>query len=77
MHGDSQPQFRLRPGVGNRQSARSLRVIEGVSTAAALVARAAGLDLPICTAVADLLGGRLSLIDAMTRLLARKLREEV
>ena len=51
-------------------------VVEGVATAPALVARATGSDLPICSAVADLLTGELSLHGAMSRLLSRKLREE-
>jgi glycerol-3-phosphate dehydrogenase (NAD(P)+) len=50
--------------------------IEGVGTAPALVARAAHIDLPICTAVADLLAGRLSVTGAMASLLARPRRDE-
>jgi len=51
-------------------------VIEGVGTAAALIARYPTLDLPICRAVADLLAGRLSVAAAADRLLSRPLREE-
>ncbi len=51
-------------------------VIEGVATAPALVARAAGVDMPICTAVASLLAGRTTLGDAMAALLARPRRDE-
>jgi glycerol-3-phosphate dehydrogenase (NAD(P)+) len=51
-------------------------VVEGVATAAALVARARGIDLPICTAVADLLSGAVSLEGAMVRLLSRRQRDE-
>jgi glycerol-3-phosphate dehydrogenase (NAD(P)+) len=51
-------------------------VTEGVATAPALVARAAGVDMPICTAVADLLAGRTTLADAIGRLLARPRRNE-
>jgi glycerol-3-phosphate dehydrogenase (NAD(P)+) len=51
-------------------------VIEGVGTAAALIARCPTLDLPICRAVADLLAGRLSVAAAADRLLSRPLREE-
>jgi glycerol-3-phosphate dehydrogenase (NAD(P)+) len=49
-----------------------------VTTAPALVARAAslGVDLPICAAVADLVGGKLSVRDAVARLLARPQRDE-
>jgi glycerol-3-phosphate dehydrogenase (NAD(P)+) len=51
-------------------------VVEGVATAPALVARAAGVELPICAAVADLLAGALTLEGAMARLLSRKVGEE-
>lgn len=53
-------------------------VAEGVSTAPALVQRAAqsGVELPICAAVAALLAGDLTVTDAMARLLARPLRGE-
>lgn len=51
-------------------------VTEGVATAPALVARAAGLDMPICTAVAALLAGQTTLPQAMTALLARPRRDE-
>jgi glycerol-3-phosphate dehydrogenase (NAD(P)+) len=65
-------------------------VTEGVATAPALVARAAtlasqgcaagssgaGVDIPICTAVAALLDGRITLPQAMANLLARPLRDE-
>lgn len=51
-------------------------VTEGVATAPALVARAAGLDLPVCRAVADLLTGRIDLPGAMAALLARPRRDE-
>lgn len=53
-------------------------VAEGVATAPALVARAAvaGVEMPICAAVADLLEGRLSVREAMGRLLARPRRDE-
>ena len=53
-------------------------VTEGVATAPALVARAAasGVELPICQAVADLLAGRVTVAEAMARLLARPRRDE-
>ncbi len=53
-------------------------VAEGVETAPAIVARAAeaGVELPICAAVADLLAGQMSVGDAMGRLLARPRRDE-
>ena len=53
-------------------------VTEGVATAPALVARAAklGVDLPICAAVADLVRGRVTVQEAVARLLARPQRDE-
>lgn len=51
-------------------------VTEGVATAPALLARAAGVDLPICAAVAALLAGRTTLAQAMADLLARPRRDE-
>ena len=51
-------------------------VTEGVATAPALVARAEGVDLPICRAVAALLEGRTTLHQAIADLLSRPLRDE-
>ena len=57
-------------------------VTEGVATAPALVARAAGpgshaaVDMPVCTAVAALLAGRTTVDQAMTELLSRPRRDE-
>jgi glycerol-3-phosphate dehydrogenase (NAD(P)+) len=51
-------------------------VTEGVTTAPALLARAKGVDLPICSAVAALLAGRTTLPQAMADLLARPRRDE-
>jgi glycerol-3-phosphate dehydrogenase (NAD(P)+) len=51
-------------------------VAEGVATAPALVARAAGVDLPICRAVAALLAGETTLSEAIATLLARPRRDE-
>ncbi len=51
-------------------------VTEGVATAPALVARADGLELPVCRAIADLLAGRVTLADAIRALLARPRRDE-
>lgn len=58
--------------------AERVGVTEGVATAPAMVARAAaaGVELPICAAVADLLEGRLTVAEAMGRLLARPRRDE-
>ncbi len=50
--------------------------VEGVSTAPALLARAAGLDMPICQAVADLLAGALTVPEAIAALLTRPRRDE-
>ena len=62
---------RLEDVLAGRQS-----VTEGVATAPALVARAEGVDLPICRAVADLVTGRVTLGGAMAALLARPRRDE-
>ena len=53
-------------------------VTEGVATAPALVARALrlGVAVPVCATVAGVLGGRITLAQAIAALLARKLREE-
>ncbi len=53
-------------------------VTEGVETAPALVARgaAAGVELPVCAAVADLLAEKLTIEEAIGRLLARPRRDE-
>lgn len=51
-------------------------VIEGVATAPALLARAEGIDLPICQAVGDLLSGRLSLSEIVENVLSRPARNE-
>ena len=51
-------------------------VVEGAATAPALVARAAGLDLPICRAVADLLAGHTTLPAAIAALMSRPTRDE-
>ncbi len=50
--------------------------VEGVATAPALVARATGVDLPICQAVDDLLAERISMGDALVRLMSRPRRNE-
>ena len=55
---------------------RSEGVIEGVATAPALVARAAGMELPVCAAVAGLLAGRTTLDQAIAALMARPTRDE-
>ena len=51
-------------------------VTEGVATAPALLARAAGVELPICAAVAALLAGRTTLAEAVAALLGRPRRDE-
>lgn len=58
--------------------ARRTSVTEGVATAPALVARAAGtgMELPVCAAVAALLEGRATLETAIGMLLSRPRRDE-
>ena len=70
--GTVQPEFqpRLRAGPGRELSdilASRSAVTEGVATAAALVARAGEVELPICRAVADLLAGAKTLDQAIAR----------
>jgi glycerol-3-phosphate dehydrogenase (NAD(P)+) len=64
---------RLEDVLGRRDA-----VTEGVTTAPALVARAAemGADLPICSAVADVVTGKLTLAQAMELLLSRPRKDE-
>jgi glycerol-3-phosphate dehydrogenase (NAD(P)+) len=56
--------------------AKRSAVTEGVATAAALVARAGNVELPICSAVAELLAGTKTLDEAIAQLLARPQRDE-
>lgn len=56
--------------------AASPGVVEGVATAPALLARAVGVDLPICAAVADLLAGRSTVQGVVAALLNRPMRDE-
>jgi glycerol-3-phosphate dehydrogenase (NAD(P)+) len=51
-------------------------VVEGIATAPALLARAPGVDLPICRAVAELVSGRLSVSEAIAGVLSRPIRDE-
>jgi glycerol-3-phosphate dehydrogenase (NAD(P)+) len=76
--------FSLGVGLGQGRSVEELMqgrrtVAEGAATAPVLVqaAEAAGVEMPISAAVADLLGGRLDTRKAVERLLARPLRDEI
>jgi glycerol-3-phosphate dehydrogenase (NAD(P)+) len=51
-------------------------VTEGVATAPALLARARGVEMPVCAAVAALLDGSATPAQAMAALLSRRLRDE-
>ena len=51
-------------------------VVEAVATAPALLARAAGVELPICAAVADLLAGVGDVAGLVGRLMGRPVRDE-
>jgi glycerol-3-phosphate dehydrogenase (NAD(P)+) len=51
-------------------------VVEGVATAPAILARAAGVDLPVIGAVAELLGSVVTLPEAIVRLMSRPLKDE-
>lgn len=68
-------------GAGRRAAdvlAERRTVAEGAATAPVLVAAAhpAGVEMPIVTAVADLLAGRAAVAEVIERLLARPLRSE-
>ena len=79
--GSSSRNFSLGHALGRGEAladilaARS-EVTEGVATAAALVARAGAVELPICGAVADLLAGVKTLDQAIAQLLSRPQRDE-
>ena len=79
--GPSSRNFSLGLALGRGESLASIlagraAVTEGVATAPALLARAAGVDLPICAAVAALLAGATTLDEAISALLARPRRDE-
>jgi glycerol-3-phosphate dehydrogenase (NAD(P)+) len=79
--GPSSRNFGLGHALGTGRSlaealAASQGVAEGVATAEGLLARAQGVDLPICQAVAAVLSGRLPLEAAIRQLLARPQRDE-
>jgi glycerol-3-phosphate dehydrogenase (NAD(P)+) len=79
--GPSSRNFSLGHALGRGESlpnilARRSMVTEGVSTAAALVARAGDVELPICHAVTDLLAGVKTLDQAIKQLLSRPQRDE-
>jgi glycerol-3-phosphate dehydrogenase (NAD(P)+) len=79
--GETSRNFSLGHALGRGDSltailARRSSVTEGVATAAALVARAGNVDLPICRAVADLLAGVKTLDQAIAQLLSRPQRDE-
>ena len=76
---ESQFQPRLRAWSGQSLPeilAGRTGVTEGVMTAAALVARAGEVELPICRAVADLLTGTKTLDQSIAQLLSRPQRDE-
>jgi glycerol-3-phosphate dehydrogenase (NAD(P)+) len=80
---DSSRNFSAGVELGRGKSAANVTapghpLAEGVATAPALVARAkaAGIEMPIAEAVADLLSGALPLEGAVARLMSRKLTSE-
>jgi glycerol-3-phosphate dehydrogenase (NAD(P)+) len=79
--GSSSRNFSLGHALGRGESLSDILasrsgVTEGVPTAAALVARAGEVELPICRAVADLLAGVTTLDRAISQLLSRPQRDE-
>ncbi len=79
--GPSSRNFSLGLSLGRGETLASIlasrrAVTEGVATAPALMARAKGVDMPICAAVAALLAGETTLRDSIDSLLARPRRDE-
>jgi glycerol-3-phosphate dehydrogenase (NAD(P)+) len=79
--GPSSRNYRLGLALGRGEALSDIlaardSVTEGVATAPALVARAAGVEMPICAAVAAIVEGRTTLRAAMETLLARPRRDE-
>jgi glycerol-3-phosphate dehydrogenase (NAD(P)+) len=79
--GPSSRNFSLGHALGRGESLSNIlasrsAVTEGVATAAALVARAGDVEVPICRAVADLLAGVKTLNQVITQLLSRPQRDE-
>ena len=75
---DQSRNYRLGCALGAGETFDSSITVEGASTAQALVqwSQDVAMDIPVCTAVADLVTGRIDVNDAMARLLARPLKEE-
>lgn len=79
--GPSSRNFSLGHALGRGESLASIlasrsAVTEGVPTAAALVARAGDVELPICRAVEDLLAGVKTLDQSIAQILSRPQRDE-
>jgi len=79
--GDSSRNFSLGRALGEGKTLSEVLAIrtgvtEGVATAAALIARAGLIDMPICRAVALLLAGEITLKQAIAQLLSRPQRDE-
>jgi len=79
--GTSSRNFSLGHALGRGESLATIlanrsAVTEGVLTAAALVARAGEVELPICRAVADLVAGVKTLDQSIAQLLSRPQRDE-
>ncbi|WGW04544.1 NAD(P)H-dependent glycerol-3-phosphate dehydrogenase [Tropicibacter oceani] len=70
--------FRYGLALGKGQAFDPTVTVEGAATARAVaqIAQKRGLPLPVCTAVAHLTDGSLTVQDAMTQLLSRPLKEE-
>ncbi|MEQ3708573.1 MAG: NAD(P)H-dependent glycerol-3-phosphate dehydrogenase [Tateyamaria sp.] len=75
---DQSRNYRLGLALGAGRDFDSSVTVEGAATAQALrrVARERGLDLPICSCVADLVAGDVDMKGAMQQLLGRPLKEE-
>ena len=75
---DKSRNYRLGLALGAGTEFDAATTVEGAATARALrqVAAKHALDLPICDTVADLVDGKVDVPSAMTRLMARPLKEE-
>ena len=75
--GPASRNFRAGMALGRGEALPTgIGVIEGASTAPALLARAEALDLPICRATAGLLAGQITVDQAMNALMSRPQRDE-
>jgi glycerol-3-phosphate dehydrogenase (NAD(P)+) len=75
---DQSRNYRYGFALGRGQDFDSTTTVEGAATARAVrqLADRLGIDMPICSVVADLTTGQTDVPTALTRLLSRPLKEE-